>query len=82
MPQGVLEQYIRNNRSPKSRGTAPELLTPRQRDILHLLKTGYTNRQIALGLNVSENTVRFHIAKLFSKTGIHDRNAVSRLVAG
>jgi DNA-binding response OmpR family regulator/DNA-binding CsgD family transcriptional regulator len=80
VPKSVLEHYAAYSCSRKAHKAGIEHLTSRQRQILDLLKNGSTNRQIGLALDISENTVRFHVGKLFSRTGVHDRNALIRLV--
>ena len=41
-----------------------ELLTPREHEILALMATGATNRQIAIRLFVSESTVKSHVKRI------------------
>ena len=48
-------------------------LTPRETDVLRLIATGHTNRQIARELFLSEATVKTHINRIFTKTGCRDR---------
>ena len=48
-------------------------LTPRETDVLRLIATGHTNRQIAQELFLSEATVKTHINRIFTKTGCRDR---------
>lgn len=48
-------------------------LTPRECELLNLLGEGYTNRQIAEFLNISPNTVKFHLSSVFSKLGVGSR---------
>ncbi|WP_328491366.1 response regulator transcription factor [Streptomyces sp. NBC_00414] len=48
-------------------------LTPREREILNLLATGLTYRQIACSLYLSEKTVRNHVGSIFSKLQVRDR---------
>jgi DNA-binding NarL/FixJ family response regulator len=50
-----------------------ERLTPRERDVLHLLVDGETTSGIAKRLGVSENTVRSHVQNLMSKMQVHSR---------
>jgi len=50
-----------------------DLLTDREREILHLVAAGHSNRQVAQMLNISEHTVHNHRARLMEKLGIHDR---------
>ena len=48
-------------------------ISPRERDVLALVARGHANRQIAKALSISENTVRNHIASIFSKLRVKDR---------
>jgi len=48
-------------------------LTPRELDVLRLLGTGCTARQIASGLRISERTVHKHLENLYAKLGCRDR---------
>ncbi len=50
-----------------------DTLTPRERQILALLRRGYANARIAFELDVSEKTVRNHITRLYEKLDIHSR---------
>ncbi len=52
---------------------APEVLTPRQRDVLALLIEGKSNKEIARRLALSDNTVRVHAAAIFRTLGVHNR---------
>lgn len=51
----------------------PTRLTPREGDILALLAEGLTNAQIARRLEVSGNTVKFHLQNLYLKLGVANR---------
>lgn len=50
-------------------------ITARERDVLTLLVTGLTNRQIAERLKVSQHTVHRHVANVFTKLGVSSRTA-------
>lgn len=54
-----------------------EKLSPRQREVLHLLAEGYATREIARRLRLSVKTVETHRAEVMKRLGIHD---VARLV--
>ncbi|MBQ6330603.1 MAG: response regulator transcription factor [Kiritimatiellae bacterium] len=49
-------------------------LSPRQRDILESITRGLTNAQIALQLDISPESVKTHIARLFEKLGAASRS--------
>ena len=57
----------------KKSETAAELLTNREVEILRLLGTGATNREIAQRLSLSEGTVKNYTSIILAKTGLHDR---------
>jgi DNA-binding NarL/FixJ family response regulator len=50
-----------------------EPLTAREAEVLALLSLGLPNKQIALRLQISEHTVKFHIAAIFAKLGAASR---------
>jgi DNA-binding NarL/FixJ family response regulator len=50
-----------------------EDLTPRELQVLRLIRDGNKNKQIADQLCISENTVAFHIKKIVDKLGANDR---------
>jgi len=52
---------------------AREPLTARELDVLRLLGSGATNRQIAESLALTEGTVKNYISTILAKTGLHDR---------
>jgi DNA-binding NarL/FixJ family response regulator len=53
-------------------------LTPRESEVLRLIATGRSNREIARSLFVSEATVKTHINRIFAKTGSRDRTQAMR----
>lgn len=48
-------------------------LTPRELDVLQLLAEGLTNRGIAHRLQISDNTVKFHVNAVLTKLGAQSR---------
>jgi pimeloyl-ACP methyl ester carboxylesterase/DNA-binding CsgD family transcriptional regulator len=48
-------------------------LSPREREVLTLIKEGLGNAQIAARLSISEKTVRNHVSNLFDKLGVWTR---------
>jgi DNA-binding CsgD family transcriptional regulator len=58
-------------------------LTPRQKELLHLVAAGHTNTQIARRLGISEGTVRIHLANIYKKLHVSSRiAAVTRAFPG
>lgn len=51
----------------------PQPLTPRETEILRLLASGFSNREIADALFLAEGTVKNHISTLLGKLGVKDR---------
>jgi DNA-binding NarL/FixJ family response regulator len=56
-----------------------EPLTPREREVLELLAEGLANKQIALELDISDHTVKFHISSIYAKLGAASRTEAVRL---
>jgi DNA-binding NarL/FixJ family response regulator len=50
---------------------APQLLSPREREIVRLLAEGYDRRGIATQLGIGERTVKAHQEVAMQKTGAH-----------
>ena len=51
----------------------PEVLTPRETEILRLMATGASNREIAHALGTAEGTVKNQVSSIMSKLGVRDR---------
>ncbi|PAZ16496.1 DNA-binding response regulator [Streptomyces sp. SA15] len=52
---------------------APDVLTPRETEVLRLISAGATNKEIAARLYLSEGTVKNHISRVLSRLGLRDR---------
>lgn len=57
----------------------PELLTPREADVLELLQQGKSNAQIAIALHVGVETVRTHARNIYRKLGVSTRRDLASL---
>ena len=56
-------------------------ISRRERSILDLLRGGLSNRQIAEQLFISQETLRWHLRNLYSKTGIRTRIGLQEYAA-
>ena len=54
-------------------------LSSRELEVLTLLLQGQTNKEIAINLKISANTVRDHIRRMMLRTGINKRAALVAL---
>jgi DNA-binding NarL/FixJ family response regulator len=59
--------------SPDENRYAPEALTVREREVLHLICAGYSNKEIADLLALAEGTVKNHVSNLLLKLNARDR---------
>jgi DNA-binding NarL/FixJ family response regulator len=59
----------------------PDVLTPREADVLDQLQMGRSNGEIALALSVSVETVRTHVRSVFRKLGVKGRRELATLSA-
>lgn len=55
-------------------------LTPREREIVTLVRRGLTAREVAERLHLSERTVESHLAHSYSKLGVAGREALAALI--
>ena len=62
-----IEKMIEDDRELKD-------LSPRQLEILQSLARGLTNREIALQYNISADSVKTHITRIFNKLGVASRS--------
>ena len=63
----------------KAASPTARLLTPKEQEILQLLARSYTNKEIATVLEMSDETVKWHLKKIFSKLEAGSRkHAVTR----
>ena len=71
VPRQLADQLVAPR--PVMLDASTESLTPRESEVLTLLSEGLPNKQIALRLQISEHTVKFHIASIFAKLGAASR---------
>ncbi len=71
----MLMEKLAQIRHPEKPSTELDMLTAREREVLELICKGMTDAEIAQSLNLSRNTVRNHVASLYSKIGVNRRSA-------
>lgn len=71
--------YFGTSLAGKGLPTAPPRITTREREILQLIAGGATDREIAIKLNITENTVHTHLERLGRKHGSRRRADLTRL---
>lgn len=54
--------------------------TRRQKEIIDLLRRRLSNKEIASQLRISQNTVKFHIGKVFTKVGVRNRESITEVL--
>lgn len=65
----VAARLMREIHSPES----PEVLTPRETEVLSLLAWGLANKEIARELGIGEKTVKTHVSNILGKLGVLSR---------
>ncbi len=64
---------------PPTQPSGGGLFTPKELQVLQLLARGYTNKEIAISIEVSDQTVKWHLKQVFGKLDVGSRKqAVSR----
>jgi len=69
----LVADFAKQNHAPSEARDAMHWLTPREREVLVLIAHGLTNGEIASSLNVSLETIKTHVKRIFTKIGVHDR---------
>ncbi|MBI4289397.1 MAG: response regulator transcription factor [Chloroflexi bacterium] len=81
----LLRQVVASMKSDGKNRGEPENplfeLTRRELDVLKLLSDGGTNRQIAIGLGISEDTTKKHVQNIIAKLGAADRTHAATIAA-
>ena len=51
----------------------PQLLSPREHEILALIAEGRTDKEISVLLGMAKGTLKSHLASIFRKLDVHSR---------
>ncbi|HET7616190.1 MAG TPA: response regulator transcription factor [Bacillales bacterium] len=72
--------HVTNGDSEREKERAlPEDLTPREKEVLHQITLGKSNKEISADLYITEKTVKTHVSSILSKLEIHDRTQAAIL---
>jgi DNA-binding NarL/FixJ family response regulator len=58
---------------------AQENLTPRELEVLKLVASGLSNKEIVAALHISLSSVKLHLQNIFSKLGVQDRTQATAI---
>jgi DNA-binding NarL/FixJ family response regulator len=79
LPRKVLSMFVERYHAGDARKLQPSRrpFTEREKEVLELLVTGCSNKEIGAPLGIQERTVKAHVAKLMHKLGVQNRIALS-----
>jgi DNA-binding NarL/FixJ family response regulator len=66
--------YVQKMWGPKTEAALK--FTQRQKQVIDMVQQKLSNKEIASALHISENTVKFHLAKVFLKSGARGRSSL------
>jgi DNA-binding NarL/FixJ family response regulator len=69
--QVLLEDYMRSLQQRRLQDSY-ELLTDREKEVMHLLAHGKSNKEVAVALDLSTNTIESHRMSLMKKLHLHN----------
>ncbi len=73
----VLSEFVQRGRGLHQKdGAGREGMTPRENQIIELVKRRLSNKEIADILRIRESTVKFHLSNIFSKLQVGNRRAL------
>ncbi len=67
-PRAAPREFVRNEAAIRSLG-----LSPRECEILEMLASGASNKELARALGISPNTVKTHVARVYEKLDVDRR---------
>lgn len=64
--------------NPKTPDTLPLKITPREAQVVQAIEEGLTNKEVAIRLGISLETVKSHIKSIYQKLEVNSRHAIIR----
>lgn len=80
-PQIMLPMIGAKPARPAGDGEMGQRLTPRQRDVLAMLRQGKSNKEIARDLDLAEITVKLHVTAILRTLGCENRTQAAIMAA-
>jgi len=71
IPPTIAEIYARHDPATE--------LRPREKEVLSLIISGKSNKEIASSLNIAEGTVKCHVSAIFLRLGVTDRTQAAMI---
>ena len=85
LPIASWDPELRNGHkhySSRGLGTLSAVLSTRERQIVHLVGEGLTNKEIGRQLKLADGTIKVHLHRVYQKLAIHNRTMLAVLANG
>ena len=77
MVSRLVEEYARVTAPTNERPATLDAISAREWEVMSLIATGATNREIAVQLVISENTVKNHVRNILAKLNLKNRREIA-----
>lgn len=77
----IMRRVLSQANAPKATSSEPTHLTERELEVLEAVARGERSKEIAVHLDISERTVKAHLASIYSKLGVDSRAAAIAVAA-
>ncbi len=81
MATKIIEEFARQSTEKNKPISSDDELTEREMAVLKRVSTGALNKEIALTLNISENTVKYHLRNIMGKLHLRSRAGLASYAA-
>jgi DNA-binding CsgD family transcriptional regulator len=71
--ESLLARWNAGYAGDRSAQSNSRVLTPRERDVLAMISQGFSNKRIARALEISPETVKTHVKRIFQKLAVNTR---------
>jgi DNA-binding NarL/FixJ family response regulator len=72
----LMQQYVHTNAEGRSAREGKLYLTPRETEVLELVRRRLSNLEIAVRLGITENTVKYHVYHILAKFRVSNRRGL------